>query len=68
MKKLENMTAVEVANYEFSFHNTSKKAIGVKKTGILECEVICDDGSTFKASGLIAHELSNALDREKINC
>ena len=64
MKKLKDMTALEIANYELGFYPTSKKAIGVRKTGTLECEIICDDGTSFKASGLIAHELGKALDRE----
>jgi hypothetical protein len=67
MKKLEDMTAVEVANYEFSFHPFPRKAVSVKKTGILECEIVCEDGSTVKAMGLIAHELGKAVDRDSKN-
>jgi hypothetical protein len=62
-KKLDQMSAIEIANYELSFHGTNKKAVSVREIGRLECEITLDDGNTFKASGLIAYEISRALSK-----
>lgn len=67
MKKLEDMTAVEVANYEFSFLNCSEKAVEVRKVSILECEIVCESGKVLKAMGLLAQELCKALNRYENN-
>lgn len=64
MKTLDEMTAVEIANYEFSFHPVRKNAVEVRRTGILECEILCEDGTVLDAMGLLAHELEKALTRE----
>lgn len=58
------MNAIELANYELSFSFPGKKAVEVRKTGRLECEIILNDGSIIRANGLIAFHLNNALDIE----
>lgn len=65
MKTLDEMTAVEIANYEFSFYPVCRNAVEVRRAGILECEVLCEDGTVLKAMGLLAHELGKALTREE---
>ena len=59
------MNAIELANYELSFSFPGKKAVEVRKTGRLECEIILSDGGIIKVNGLIAFELNKCLDREK---
>jgi hypothetical protein len=58
------MKAIELANYELSFSFPDKKAVEVKKIGILECEIILSDGGIIKANGLIAFKLNECLDKE----
>lgn len=64
MIDLKTASAVEIANYELSFHDKTKTAVKVRKIGGLESEVTLSDGTVFTASGLIAFHLNNALDRE----
>jgi hypothetical protein len=59
------MNTIELANYELSFSFPGKKAVEVRKTGRLECEIVLSDGSIIKANGLIAFELNKSLDKEK---
>lgn len=63
-KTLDEMTAVEMANYEFSFHPFHRNAVEVRRVGILSCEILCEDGAVLTAMGLLAHELGKALTRE----
>ena len=67
IKELDQMSAIEIANYEFSFHPSSEKAIKVRNLGNLSCEIVCESGKVFKVMGLLAHELVKALHRDSKN-